>query len=485
MRRPPACIALGFSLLAPAALAGQGSAPVGGSVAGTVAITGVTVIDVARGRRVPAQTVVVRGTRLSAVGPGARVRVPAGARVVDGRGKFLIPGLWDMHVHFMNTGVAALPLLVANGVTGVREMGGHLDSTRAWRARMAAGDLVGPRVRTAGPVLESPRYIARVRERDRRAGGRLAPLLLPYRVGIADSAGAARTVDSLARLGVHFIKFRNTDTRAAYYGIIAAAKRRGLAVAGHAPPSGVASLAEASDAGQRSVEHLALPPLDDRPAAERAALYARLARNGTWHTPTLVASVLAQGLADSAVRAALDDTLATAAGSPRRYAAPSLVRWWRLQLDERAADTTTARRNVVLRRAYASGLADVRGMRRAGVRLLAGTDAGSVGVYPGFSLHEELALLVGAAGLTPREALWSATAGPARYFGLERESGAVSVGMLADLVLLDRDPLADIRNTAAIRAVVANGRFFDRPALDALLGDAARRAVGGRTTGGF
>jgi imidazolonepropionase-like amidohydrolase len=462
----------------PAALLGQGPTPADSAGTGTVAITGVTVIDVARGRRLPTQTVVLRGARLSAVGPAARVRVPAGARVVDGRGKFLIPGLWDMHVHFMNTGVSALPLLVANGVTGVREMGGHLDSTRAWRRRMDAGELVGPRVRTAGPVLESPRYIARVRERDQRAGGGLAALLLPYRVAPTDSAGAERAVDSLAQLGVDFIKFRNTDTRGAYYGMLAAAKRRGLAVTGHPPPPNVASLAEASDAGQRSVEHLMLPPLDDRPAAERAALYARFARNGTWYTPTLSVSVLAQGLADSAVRAALDDTLALT-GSPRRYAAPSLVRWWRTQLDERAADTTTARRNAVLRRAYASGLADVRGMRRAGVPLLAGTDAGAVGVYPGFSLLEELALLVRDAGLTPREALWAATGGPARYFGLEREAGTVAVGMLADLVLLDADPLADIRNTSRIRAVVAAGRLFDRPALDALLADAARRAAEG------
>jgi imidazolonepropionase-like amidohydrolase len=227
-----------------------------------------------------------------------------------------------------------------------------------------------------------------------------------------------------------------------------------------------------------------LPPLDDRPAAERAALYARFARNGTWYTPTLSVSVLAQGLADSTVRAALDDTLATAAGSRRRYAAPSLVRWWRAQMDERAADTTTARRNAVLRRAYASGLADVRGMRRAGVPLLAGTDAGAVGVYPGFSLHEELALLVRDAGLTPREALWSATVGPARFFGLEREAGAVAAGMLADLVLLDADPLADIGNASRIRAVVASGRLFDRAALDALLADAARRAAEGSTTSG-
>jgi imidazolonepropionase-like amidohydrolase len=471
VRRPSAPTALAFlAVLAPAALSAQGLTPaVPPPARGPVAITGVTVIDVASGRRLPAQTVVVRGTRLAAVGPAARVRVPSGARVVDGRGKFLIPGLWDMHVHFMNTGVTALPLLVANGVTGVREMGGYLDSTRAWRARMAAGELVGPRIRSAGPVLESPRYIARVRERDRLAGGSLAPLLLPYRVALTDSAGAERAVDSLARLGVDFIKFRNTDTRGAYYGMLAAAKRRGLTVAGHPPPPGVASLAEASDAGQRSVEHLVLPPLDDRPAAERAALYARFARNGTWYTPTLSVSVLAQGLADSAVRAALDDTLAGAAASRRRYAAPSHVRWGRVQRDERAPDTTTPRRNAILRRAYASGLADVRGMRRAGVRLLAGTDAGAVGVYPGFSLHEELALLVRDAGLTPREALWSATAGPARYFGLEREMGAIAAGMAADLVLLDRDPLADIGNTTSIRAVVADGRLLDRAALDALL----------------
>jgi hypothetical protein len=155
VRRSRSRVALALLLLAPAALAGQDPAPAGATDA-TVAITGVTVIDVATGRRVPGQTVVVRGARLGAVGPAARVRVPTGARVVDGRGKFLIPGLWDMHVHFMNTGVSVLPLLVAHGVTGVREIGGYLDSTRARHRLEAAGLVLGREGALAvAPILAS------------------------------------------------------------------------------------------------------------------------------------------------------------------------------------------------------------------------------------------------------------------------------------------------------------------------------------------
>ena len=114
-------------------------------------------------------------------------------------------------------------------------------------------------------------------------------------------------------------------------------------------------------------------------------------------------------------------------------------------------------------------------MQDAGVTILAGTDAGSVLVYPGFSLHEELRLLVVEAKLTPAEALRSATIAPARYFGMERELGSISAGKIADLLLLDADPLADIRNSTRIFAVVQGGRLLDRPALDALLASAVRR----------
>jgi imidazolonepropionase-like amidohydrolase len=158
----------------------------------------------------------------------------------------------------------------------------------------------------------------------------------------------------------------------------------------------------------------------------------------------------------------------------QRYASPWLLGWWRMQLEERARDTSSANA-AAGRRAYASNLQDVRGLQDAGVAILAGTDAGSVLVYPGFGLHEELRLLVEEATLTPAEALRAATITPARYFGMEGDLGTVAAGKIADLVLLDADPLSDIKNSRRIVAVVQGGRLLDRAALDALLASALRK----------
>jgi imidazolonepropionase-like amidohydrolase len=437
------------------------------------AITHVTVVDVTGAPSRRDMTVVVDGDRITTVGRSAQVRIPRGARVVDGTGRYLVPGFWDMHVHFMNTGESALPLLVAHGVTSVREMGGKIADTRAWQARMAAGTLVGPRIRTAGPVLESPQYLARVRVRDQRLGGRLAPLVLPYRIGVGDAAQARRAVDSIDKLRADFVKIRTASSREAYFAILAAARQRGLTVAGHAPT--VVSLREASDSGQRSFEHSIVDQVARMPAAERRALYARLAANGTWYVPTLVV-LSAPRTPDTAVVAMLDDTLALR-DSRRRFVAPSLADWWRIQIAERMQDTVTTRRFGDAWRAGYDGTLDViRAMRAAGVPILVGTDAGSVMVFPGFSVHEEMALLVEDAHLTPREALWGATLGPARYFGMERDLGTIEVGKLADLVLLDADPLADIRNTAKIDAVVVRGELIDAAGRRRLLDEVAGAA---------
>jgi imidazolonepropionase-like amidohydrolase len=447
--------------------AASGAAPAGAQIA----ITHVTVVDVTGGPPQADMTVVVIGDRIAVVGKASRVRVPPGARVVSGARRFLIPGLWDMHVHFMNTGESALPLLVAHGVTSVREMGGKIADTRAWQARMAAGTLVGPRIRTAGPVLESPQYIARVRARDQRLGGRLAPLILPYRIGVGNAADARRAVDSIDKLRADFVKIRTAASREAYFGILAAARRRGLTVAGHAPT--VVTLREASDSGQRSFEHSIVDQVAHMPAAEKRALYARLAANGTWYVPTLVV-LSAPRTPDSAVVAMLDDTLALR-DPRRRFVAPSLADWWRIQVAERMQDTAAARRlGDSWRAGYDGTLEIIRAMRAAGVPILVGTDAGSVMVFPGSSVHEEMALLVEDAHLKPHEALWGATLGPARYFGMERDLGTIEVGKLADLVLLDGDPLADIRNTARINAVVLRGELIDATARVRLSEEVAR-----------
>jgi imidazolonepropionase-like amidohydrolase len=335
---------------------------------------------------------------------------------------------------------------------------------------MAAGTLVGPRIKTPGPILESPRYLAGVRSRDSAAGGLLAPRVMPYGIGLADSAAAERAIDSLVKLRVDFVKIRTAASRGAYLGILGAARRAGLPVAGHQPQG--MSVADAAEAGQLDIEHGLNPPTSSLGEAARRTLYQRLAASGAWYTPTLVVSRAVQVSGDSGLRL-LFSSGAERATREQRYASDWLLGWWRMQLEERARDTSTAQVEAV-RLGYASSLEDVRGMRDAGVRLLAGTDAGSVLVYPGFSLHEELRLLVEEAGLSPREALVAATISPARYFGMESDLGSIAPGQIADLVLLDADPLENIRNTARIFAVVQRGRLFDRARLDALLEGALR-----------
>jgi imidazolonepropionase-like amidohydrolase len=437
-----------------------------------LAITRVAVIDVARGRRVPDQTVLVRGTRVVQVGPSGRVRVPAGARVVDGRGRFLLPGLWDMHVHLSEIPERYLPLLLAHGVTGARDM--HqplgLDSLRLWRREIAAGERVGPRLVFAGPLVDG-------------AGSRW-----PGAAIVRTPEDGRRVVDSLRAAGADFVKVYNLLRPEVYAAIVARAREVGLPVAGHAPQ--LVGLAAASDAGQRSLEHL--PPDDNRlecsprgaelraergialqrpPAAwtealavsqdpaRCAAFHARLARNGTWVVPTLVNDAMRQLPA-----------LARARSARWRWVPDSVrARFDSLTRDAAAGDTVL-RANARMR----WGLETLPQLRAAGVRLLAGTDCTTARVNVcGPALHDELALLV-AHGLTPAEALRAATLDPARFLGAADSLGTVAAGRVADLVLLDADPLADVRHAARVRAVVANGRLFERAALDALLEAAAR-----------
>jgi len=436
-----------------------------------LAIVDVSTIDATHSpARRDNQTILIENGRITAIGPRASVAVPRNARRIDGAGRFVIPGLWDSHVHFMNAGVTALPVLLAHGVTTVREMGGFLDSTRVWQTRMREGTLQGPRIMTPGPILESPRYLQGVRDRSERLQGRLAPRVLPYRVGIATADDARRVIDSLVGLHVDFVKVRTVASPDAFYAIVREAHRAGLRVAGHSP--GVVPSHVAADSGQDDIEHalVLFTP------ADRALRTQSFVAHKTWYTPTLVVTQAGTVSGDSA-NTLIFGPRATAINAKRGYASPWLLGWWRMQVDERIADTSSTNA-ANARRIFESSLEDVRAFHAAGVRILAGTDAGSVLVYPGPSLHEELALLV-QAGLTPRDALWSATAGPSQFAGLDSSVGRLAAGQVADLVILDADPLANISNTRRIRAVVQAGRLFDRATLDAMLAR-VRAENGGR-----
>jgi imidazolonepropionase-like amidohydrolase len=381
----------------------------------SLAITHVTVVDVAAGRLLPDQSVVTRGGRILRTGDAAGLAVPARATVVDGRGKYLIPGLWDMHVHALFDAEVArdfLPRFVASGVTGVRDMGGKVNVMRTARFAVLAGTLVGPRIVAAGAILDGPQPV---------------DSSVSIAVGTPDQARAA--VDSLAAYGADFIKVYTLLPRAAYFAALREAARRRLPVSGHVP-EGVTTL-EAADSGQRSIEHLRdeLEPICGAVDAACGRLLDSLRVHGTWLVPTLV--VLR-------AKAILDDTSLVA--DPRLAAVPEMVRsaWERIRADKRAQPATYWREK---RARFRGELALAGEAWRRGVPLLAGTDAGALYTYPGSSLDDELAQLV-RAGLTPAAALRAATLGPAEFLGAADSMGTVATGKVADLVLLDGDPRA-------------------------------------------
>jgi predicted amidohydrolase YtcJ len=445
--------ALFAALLLAACTSRPASAPAAG--AAPLAITNVTVVDVAGGPSRPGQTVLVSGERIVSVGPAAGTRLPRGARVVDGTGRFLVPGMWDMHSHISMFGRTGLNLYLAHGVTGIRDMGGERFAVvKALRDSVAAGQVLGPRMRIASPVVENQRWLAWTRQMSERAA---TPWNLYERFGPASPEDAGRWVDSVVALGADHIKVRNWPDTAISRALMARARERGLQVAAHAnepfPRTGVSSY-----------EHGIWPPLRVSDAA-RDSLWRHFAANGAAVTPTLVTWPIRLDPPDTLI-AMLDD--GRIAGLC--YVPADAVQEWRDQLTNLKQETG----QIDWREVYRGEVRNAAEMHRAGVALLAGTDIGAPLLVPGFSLHDELALLVRDAGMSPLQALQAATLTPARVMGLEGEMGTVEAGKRADLVLLDADPLADVRNTRRIHAVVANGRLLDRAALDRLRTDARR-----------
>lgn len=447
----------------------------GDTVGQPLAIVHVTVVDVAarsvEAARLPDRTVLVRHGRIAAVGPSRHVRVPGDARVVDGRGRYLVPGLWDAHSHVGYAGPSALPVYAAHGVTTLRDLGGRLPDLLAWRRRIDAGTLVGPDLYVAGPVVEGAWWLDAVTGMLRRDTvlGAFPFLEASPRLRVASPAEAHAAVDSLQRMGADLVKFRNLrgdEVRA----LASRGRRLGMPVVGHAPAR--VPLGEAADSGVRSIEHVetAMLRLPDTAVAVRRAEYARLARAGAAITPTLLTDVAYRQTPDSVARAVIADT-ANRLDRRRRWVSRDLLDFWRFGLDikrlEGPADHAASHRRQV---------ADLRLARGAGVPILVGTDFGVSLVYPGASVHDEMRLLVREGGLSPFEVLRGATILPARSIGVEGRVGAVAPGLEADLVLLDVDPLRDVRNVARIRSVVLDGRLFTRAELDALLEEGARMA---------
>ncbi len=435
---------------------------------GSIAITSVTLIDGTGAPARGAMTVILRDGRITDVDPSATARIPDGATIVDGSGKFLIPGLWDMHVHLSKAGAGSLPLLVAYGVTTVRDMGGDAEQLLGWRADIGAGRRVGPRLRLAGPMLESPERVAKMRKR-----GTVEPVDR-FRAGVGDAADAERVVDSLDRLGVDFIKLRTVASTSVYRAIAAAATRHGLPLVGHASE---VPFEEVLRANQRSVEHAVYPALQGFPPKQRASLIADMKRRGTVLVPTAVSYYQSLDLPNARLRRLLADSLG-ASDPRRRYISGYLLDDWREQLEERPGGLRASIQGAVVGRIHSGAVKDSREMHRAGVRILPGSDLAVLGIYPGSGLHDELRLFVDRLGMTPMEAIVSATRHSAEFLGMLDSVGTIERGRIADMVLLTADPLADIRNTLKIDAVMVRGRMFDRATLDVMTDPKTARTGG-------
>lgn len=433
----------------------------------STSITHVTVIDIATGTKLPDRTVTLRGDRIVSIESADAAAHPQ-ARVIDAHGGFLIPGLWDMHVHIQD--LEDLPLYIANGVTGVRMMFGA-KNTKELRGKLASAP-IAPEILVGSAILDGD------------------PPVWPGSIIVKKPEDARRIVDNIKTDGADFVKIYNGIPRDAYFALADESRKQHIPFVGHLPYQVRAS--EASDAGQRSIEHLdgiaiacsqheqefirelqpgrylekmklvaeAFRSLD---APKCQALFAQFRRNLTWQVPTLTVH---RGMAwQNDSHFASDPRLAYMSGEVRHRWDPAndfrFRRWTSAQFE--------FHRGLFNADKVLVGI-----MFRAGVPLLAGSDAMNPYCLPGFSLHDELALLV-ESGFTPIAALQAATLHPAEFLGRTEQLGLIAPAKRADLVLLSADPLADIHNTTQILAVWFQGKYFDRAALDQILASAKHR----------
>jgi hypothetical protein len=438
----------------------------------TLIFTNVNVVNTRDGMIARNMTVVIKKGRITGIGKVGLVEEGRDIHIVNANGKYMVPGLWDMHVHSAFLSPAwdervIYPLYIANGVTGVRDMGGDPDVLERRRNRIESGDLLGPHLMLAGPFL---------------AGGKSDQ----QTIAVHTPEDARRAVDAVKRRNLDFVKILSNIPRASYFAIADEAVKQKIPFAGHVPYS--VSAAEATAAGQRSIEHLTgillacssreeelraqgLAALANRDYAsyeklgtqiiatydptKARALFLQIAKSNTWQVPTLVWTQANSRIDDPDLET--DFRLRYVPASVRAQWNPAKLRE-RTSPGELASLKAEAARDVEL----------VRAMHSAGIQFMAGSDGPDPYVFPGFSLHDELEWLV-KSGFTPLQALQAATLRPAMFQAKMDQYGVVEKGSVADLVLLDANPLDDIRNTRKIFGVEVGGKYYSRQALDAML----------------
>ncbi len=450
---------LGLLLL----LAGKVCAQTGAVV---LAIRGGTLVDVRSGKEIADSVIVLRGERIEAVSTEGKENIPADAKIVDARGKWIIPGLIDSHAHSGNDESEPLSLYLANGVTTIRNPGGFITPLRLTRERLQRGKQIGPRLFISGNILDGN------------------PPVWPEMDLLVDTPERARSaVNFLAEQGVDFIKVYNNVKEPELAVIIETAKVRGLPVAGHIPRT--LTMTHAIEMGMTRLEHIRITgkemlsadeaaKIDPLPLGSREpmlwqrfdltsekmrALVERLATSRVFLDPTLIVEEVADPEAEK--------------NNPNnkylsREFVEGAIKEQQNPIFQTPPELAGAAQEAVEKRARFVGMCN-----KAGVRIIAGTDGPNIGrLVPGFGLHRELELLAGA-GLSPLEALRAATSTAAEALGKEDRLGTLEPGKFADLVVLDADPLASIQNTRRISVVVQGGKIFSP---GALLEEALRKA---------
>jgi len=452
-----------------------------------LALLHVTVIDGTGSPPKPDMTVIIVGYRIAEIAKSNAVSIPRSTRTIDATGSFLIPGLWDMHAHPDDPELwpvnpppkekeKLLTLLIANGVTGIRDMGGDLKLLQEWRARVAAGTMIGPHIYACGPLLDGPKP------------------MWPGSIAISTAEQGRQAVRDLKQKRADFVKVYSLLPREAYFAIADESKKVKLPFAGHVPDS--VTPEEASNVGQASEEHLlqiveacsdrealtkkmaelreaGATPIERRRAyietmlatfdSKKAdALFAKFVKNNTWITPTVIVWQNNASFEDDSAKYA----------DRMKYLPRYIREYWdpknNAHLKGRSPERLVAEKLLVKKYLEIIGV-----MQRAGVKLMTGSDFGANPLlFPGWGVHDEIALLV-RAGLTPMEAIQAATRNPATFLGLDRSVGTIEKGKLADMVLLSANPLEEINNTRKIAAVFFQGRMFDRPELNRMLATVA------------
>jgi imidazolonepropionase-like amidohydrolase len=434
-------------------------------------LVNVNVVMPHEGKVLPNQTVTIKnGIIVSVVDSDRTPQAPQTA--IHAKDQYLIPGLWDMHVHtaFISPQwdeKILYPLYIANGITGVRDMGGDFELLRQRRARIEKGELLGPHLYVGGPFLVNANSDAQT-------------------ITVETPKEARAAVDKLKNEDADFIKILSRLSRESYFAIADESKKKHIHFVGHVPST--VSALEASTAGQYSIEHLtgislacssqeadlqekiktatahhdwfAYRALQEQAAwtydkQKTATLFSTFVEHNTWQVPTLIWTKTQSTLDDAEW-----DT------DPRlKYVPASIRQEWDRQtlLKQTPPDILKDSKNEATR-----GSQLVKAMLKAGVRFMAGSDGPDPYVFPGFSLHDELELLV-QSGFTPAQALEAATTNPAVFMEKSNKYGAVEKEHTADLVLLEANPLEDIRNTRKISAVVLGGKYYPRAELDKML----------------